>query len=184
MILLGPHDDKRRAMVRCAPSSTIRSGDAMFVRLCTAGLLILALAACTRVYTTPPGGGPLQFNSAYLNLPWTGERQVVPPLPPGTAYGHDGLYAGDAQALNSLGAVCPEFLGGGGFRVEGRHVSFGQFSGTIGPNGDLTMIYGHDSVVGRFIGDEFRGVLSYQALPLSQHPPCSYAIVMRRVGPA
>lgn len=148
-----------------------RSGRAL--ALAAAGL---ALAACTEVYTTPPGGGPLELRAVYTNLPVVGTVPVPRP-PPSTAYGHDGVYAGSAQALDSAGARCPEFQRGADFRVAGREVTFGPFRGTIGPEGGLRMIYGQNTIVGHFEPGVFRGVITYQV------PPCTYAMRLRRQTP-
>lgn len=139
--------------------------------------VLLALLGCTQVYTTAPGGGPLQHSATYLTLPYTGTQPVYPAQPRGTAFGHDGTYAGDAQALNSAGAQCSAFMRSNGFQVEGRRVAFGPFRGRIADNGELKMIYGQNTIVGRFIGNEFRGVIDFQT------PPCSYAMRLRRTGP-
>ncbi len=136
----------------------------------------LALAACTKVFTTPPGGGPLELRAVYTSLPGVGTVPVPAP-PPSTAYGHDGVYAGTAQALNSAGARCPVFRRGENFRVVGREVTFGPFRGTIGSTGRLRMIFGQNTVVGHFEPDVFRGVVTYQV------PPCTYAMLLRRQAP-
>jgi hypothetical protein len=137
----------------------------------------MALAACTEVYTTPPGGGPLELTAVYTTLPVVG-TQPVPRPPPSTPYGHDGVYAGTAQALYSAGAQCAEFRHAANFRVEGRTVTFGPFRGTIGQEGGLRMIYGQNTLVGHFEGNGFRGVITFQV------PPCSYAMALWRGGPA
>ncbi len=132
-----------------------------------------ALTACTKVFTTPPGGGPLQLTATYTSLPGAGTVPLPRPAP-STPYGRDGVYAGTAQALNSAGARCPAFRHGGDFRVTGRAVAFGPFRGTIGAQGGLRMIYGQNTVVGHFEGDAFRGVITFQV------PPCTYAMLLRR----
>ena len=143
-----------------------------------AGTLLLAvagatIAACTQVYTTPPGGGPLVLTATYTTLPGVGTVPVPGP-PPSGAYGHDGVYAGAAQALNSAGARCAEYSSARDFRVSGRAVTFGPFRGTIGEQGGLRMIYGLNTVVGHFEGNAFQGVIDYQV------PPCSYAMRLLR----
>lgn len=134
----------------------------------------VALAACTQVYTYLPGGPP-ELAAVYTTLPVEG-TQPLPRPAPSTAYGHDGVYAGVAQALNSAGAQCAEFHRPANFRVEGRAVRFGPFRGTIGPEGGLQMIYGQSTVVGHFEGDAFRGVITFHV------PPCRYAMLLRRTG--
>jgi hypothetical protein len=134
----------------------------------------LALAACTQVYIVPPGGPP-ELAAVYTTLPVVG-TQPVPRPAPSTAYGHDGVYAGTAQALDSDGAQCAAFRHPSNFRVEGRAVTFGPFRGTIGPEGGLRMIYGQSTVVGHFEADTFRGVVTFHV------PPCRYAMKLRRVG--
>jgi hypothetical protein len=94
------------------------------------------------------------------------------PLP--AAFGHDGVYAGSAQALDSAGARCAEYAHAAGFRVAGRAVAFGPFRGTIGEDGGLRMIYGRNTIVGHFEGNAFRGVLTFQV------PPCTYAMRLLR----
>lgn len=131
------------------------------------------LAGCTQVYTTPPGGGPLQLAAVYTTLPVQGTLPLPRP-PPSGAYGHDGVYAGPAQVLNSAGAQCPEYRHAVGFSVSGRAVTFGAFQGMIGEQGGLQMIYGQDTIVGHFEGNFFRGVVTYQV------PPCSYAMRLLR----
>jgi hypothetical protein len=135
----------------------------------------VALAACTEVYTTPPGGGPLELAAVYTTLPVVG-TQPLPRPEPSTAYGHDGVYGGRAQALDSAGAQCPEIRSAADFRVAGRKVTFGPFRGTIGDQGGLRMIYGQNTIVGHFEGDVFHGVIDFQV------PPCSYAMLLRRGG--
>jgi hypothetical protein len=132
-----------------------------------------ALVACTQVYTTPPGGGPLEHAATYTTLPWFGTVPLPRPAPT-SPWGHDGAYAGTAQALNSAGAQCPEFRHAGNFRVRGRAVTFGPFSGTIGSEGGLRMIYGQDTIVGHFESGTFRGVIDLQV------PPCTYAMRLTR----
>lgn len=132
-----------------------------------------SLAACTEVYTTPPGGGPLSLAAVYTTLPGAGTVPLPRP-PPSGAYGHDGVYAGPAQALDSAGARCAEYGRARDFRVAGRAVTFGPFRGTIGDEGGLRMIYGQNTVVGHFEGNVFRGVITYQV------PPCSYAMRLVR----
>jgi hypothetical protein len=136
----------------------------------------VALAACTQVYTFPPGGPP-ELAATYTTLPVVG-TQPLPRPPPSTAYGHDGVYDGRAQALDSAGAQCPEFRRASNFRVVGRQVTFGPFRGTIGDGGGLRMIYGQNTIVGHFEGGVFRGVIDFQV------PPCSYAMRLRRIGAA
>ncbi len=143
------------------------------MRLPILAIMCATLAACTEVYTTPPGGGPLELRASYITLPGIGTVPVPGPAPSG-AFGHDGLYAGSAQALDSAGARCPEFRRGGDFRVVGRQVMFGPFRGTIGDQGGLRMIYGRNTIVGHFEGNVFRGVIDYYV------PPCSYAMLLRR----
>jgi hypothetical protein len=135
---------------------------------------LLALPGCTRVYTTPPGGGPLTLNRTYLTVPGLGTQQYAPNLPPGTALGHDGVYAGGGQALNSQGARCSETMHMSGFVVHGREVRFGPFTGRIGAAGGLRMIYGQNTIVGNFVENQFQGVWDFQT------PPCSYAIRLWR----
>ncbi len=150
---------------------------AWFGRTLSLAAASAALAACTQVYTTPPGGGPLELTAVYTTLPVAG-TQPVPRPAPSTAYGHDGVYAGTAQALDSAGARCAELRHAADFRVAGRAVTFGPFRGTIGEEGGLRMIYGQNTLVGHFEGDAFRGVIDFQV------PPCSYAMLLRRRGPA
>jgi hypothetical protein len=141
----------------------------------TVPLAALALAACTQVYTIPPGGGPPELAALYTTLPVVG-TQPLPRPAPSTTYGHDGMYAGTAQALDSAGAQCAAFRHASNFRVEGRAVTFGPFRGTIGPEGGLRMIYGQSTMVGHFEADAFRGVVSFHV------PPCRYAMLLRRGG--
>jgi hypothetical protein len=89
----------------------------------TPPLAAIALAACTQVYTVPPGGPP-ELAAVYTTLPVVG-TQPVPRPAPSTAYGHDGVYAGTALALDSAGAQCAAFRHAADFRVEGRAVTFG-----------------------------------------------------------
>lgn len=138
-------------------------------------LTAFALAACTQVYTTPPGGGPLQLRAAYTTLPGVGTVPVPRPAP-SAAFGHDGVYEGSAKALDSAGARCPEYRHARDFRVVGRTVTFGPFKGTIGAEGGLRMIYGQNTVVGHFEANAFRGVVTFHV------PPCTYAMAVRRVG--
>lgn len=145
-------------------------GKARVLMLAAAGL---TLGACTEVYTTPPGGGPLQHTATYTTLPLEGTVPLPRPAP-STADGHDGVYAGTAQALDSAGARCPEFRHARDFRVSGRAVTFGPYSGTIGAQGGLRMIYGRDTVVGHFEGGVFRGVVTLLV------PPCTYAMTLHR----
>jgi len=132
-----------------------------------------ALMGCTQVYTTPPGGGPLALAATYTTLPGVGTVPFPRP-PPSGPYGHDGVYAGAAQALNTAGLRCTEFGHARDFRVSGRAVTFGPFRGTIGEEGGLQMIYGQNTVVGHFEGNQFLGVIDYQV------PPCTYAMRLVR----
>ena len=131
--------------------------------------------ACLARMTTQPLRRTVPLAALYTTLPVVG-TQPLPRPAPSTTYGHDGMYAGTAQALDSAGAQCAAFRHASNFRVEGRAVTFGPFRGTIGPEGGLRMIYGQSTVVGHFEPDAFRGVVAFHV------PPCRYAMKLRRVG--
>ena len=164
---------KGRCCASAAPGACLARMMTRFLRRALP-LGALALAACTQVYVVPPGSPP-ELAAVYTTLPVVGTEPLPRPLP-STAHGHDGVYAGPAQALDSAGAQCAAFRHASNFRVEGRVVRFGPFRGTIGPEGGLRMIYGQSTVVGHFEADSFRGVVTFQV------PPCQYAMALRRVG--
>ncbi len=132
-----------------------------------------SLAGCTEVYRYS-ADTPVHLAATYVTLPGSGMVRVLPAPPPSSPYGHDGVYAGHAQALFSAGAQCSGYRTATDFRVEGRRVRFGPFNGTIGPEGGLQMIYGQNRIVGQFDDGRFSGVITYQV------PPCSYAILLKR----
>jgi hypothetical protein len=129
---------------------------------------------CTQVYVQGPGG--FRNAATFTTLPIVGPRQLSPAWPPTGPYGHEGLYAGEMQVLNSAGARCAQFHRTEGFRVSGRSVAYGAFRGRITDNGSLQMIYGQNWVVGQFGPGLFRGTITYQV------PPCRYAMLLRRVA--
>ncbi len=110
---------------------------------------------------------------------------------------HDGAYAGIAHVLDDPGGACSSLTGetssvppsnffsfqgpDGGIRVSnfvvrGDSVSLGRFSGTIRPDGGLTMQAGSYYVLGRFIGPEFVGRF------WQPRPGCTYTMVLQPVA--
>lgn len=147
--------------------------DAGIPRLLALAATATGLAGCTQVYTTPPGGGPLALTATYTTLPYQGTVPWPRPEPSG-AWGHDGKYNGSAQALYSNGAECSAYASARNLLVSGRDVTYGPFRGTISDGGGVEMIYGQNTIVGHFEGDEFRGVITFQV------PPCAYAMRLVR----
>jgi hypothetical protein len=153
-------------------------------------LLVLCATACTTVIT------PGQPTETTLATP-IGPIPLTPPVPtgiggsdslanpPGNALpiptgrqGRDGTYAGYADVLTTAGGLCINDKPVSNFKVSGNQVRFGEWRGTIGPNGDLQMIFGNAWIAGRFQGPTFRGQLN------SGDPAgCSFALELDRVGP-
>jgi hypothetical protein len=102
----------------------------------------------------------------------------MPPTPADLS----GTYAGVAEPLDTGGGMCISNRKVGGFHVRGRSVRWGQFRGTVAPDGGVQMVMGQDWIYGQFEGPDFRGQLDIPAGRFGA-PGCSFLMTLQRVGP-
>ncbi|MDR3533847.1 MAG: hypothetical protein P4L90_25200 [Rhodopila sp.] len=139
------------------------------------------------IFDTPGGpvalNGPAQGGSAVpggnLAMPPAGPDGTLPP--PARAVSRNGTYAGTANVLSTGGGMCLDNKPVSNFRVHGDAVRFGEFHGTIAPDGGLQMVFGAVWITGHFEGSNFRGQLSESGRFGS--PGCTFLLVLDRVGP-
>jgi hypothetical protein len=153
-------------------------------------LLVLCATFCTTVITPgQPNASTLATPIGPIPLTPSGPTGIGGPdsltIPPGTTLpiptalqGRNGTYAGYADVLGTAGGLCINDKPVSNFKVRGNQVRFGEWRGTIGPNGDLQMIFGNAWIAGRFQGPTFRGQLS-DGNPAG----CLFALELDRVGP-
>jgi hypothetical protein len=92
--------------------------------------------------------------------------------------GWDGAYAGEGLLTSDPGGQisCPNRMPVYGMTVTAGRVRFGDFRGTIKPDGTAQMPFGRSYVSGRFAGGRFMGNL-YQPFP-----GCRYDLQLSRTG--
>jgi hypothetical protein len=151
--------------------------------------------ACTAVYQ-PGTGQPPEVASSTLNgpVPLYGPGQggvggpggslAMPPpgidgtLPtPAGTVGRNGTYAGYADVMSTGGGMCLNDRTVTNFNVQGNTVDFGEFHGTIYPNGGLQMVNGNTWITGGFQGATFRGQITAGG-PMG----CTFSLELERVG--
>jgi hypothetical protein len=152
----------------------------------------LTLFGCT-VQTGLPGPnvifdtpmGPVPLNSPAPGPP--GGSLAVPPgldqtVPaPVPAVSRDGTYSGRAEVLSTGGSVCLNGMNVSNFKVRRNSVRFGQFRGTIAPDGGLQMVFRGTWIIGQFEGTTFRGQVDGRGNWDS--PGCTFILTLDRVGP-
>ena len=105
---------------------------------------------------------------------------MTTPEPP-TPSDLSGTYSGIAVPMDTGGGLCLANQKVGGFHVRGRSVRYGQFRGSIAPDGGVQMVEGRNWIFGQFEGAEFRGQLD---LPGGFNSlGCTYMMTLQRVGP-
>jgi hypothetical protein len=159
----------------------------------------LILCGCTMQGGAPPnvylstGVGSVQLNSPAPVAP--GGDQVPPPpglmaTPPGSApgvpvpapgVGRDGTYSGNAELLSTAGGMCTSGMRVDNFKVRGNSVRFGQFHGTIAPDGGLQMVSDQTWIFGQFEGATFRGQVN--GAGNWGAPGCTFMLTLERTGP-
>jgi hypothetical protein len=179
------------------PAATVLSMSVLNQRHLVFRLAFLAVcltaAACTAVYQ-PGTGQPPEVTLSTLNgpVPLYGPGQggvggpggslAMPPpgidgeLPTG-AVGRSGTYAGYADVMSTGGGMCLNDRTVTNFRVQGNTVNFGEFHGTIYPNGGLQMVSGNTWITGGFQGATFRGQITTGG-PMG----CTFSLELDRVG--
>src|SRR5580658_3582008 len=131
----------------------------------------LALFACTQapnvILSTPTGSVPLytpaqQPAGPGSNLAIPPGLETASPPPPAQAGNRNGTYSGRAEVLTTAGGVCDNGMKVDNFKVYGNSVRFGQFRGTIAPDGGLQMVFGGTWIIGQFEGATFRGQADFR----------------------
>jgi hypothetical protein len=150
----------------------------------------LALFGCNQgpnvILSTPTGSVPLYTQSQPAAGP--GSNLAIPPgletaSPPPPAYSgnRNGTYSGRAEVLTTAGGVCDNGMNVDNFKVYGNSVRFGQFRGTIAPDGGLQMVFGGTWIIGQFEGATFRGQADFRGRWGA--PGCVFALTLDRTGP-
>lgn len=180
-------------MVEHAGSTVSRA--LLALRVAASVLPCPIFSSCTEAFR---GGDPqptlveadTPFGAVPLNSPEPSGSSGNLANPPGNLTGgsrapaarasRDGIYRGTAQVLDSGGGLCPETQEISGLRVSGTTASYGGYTGTIGPDGSVTMYYGRSTIAGQFSGPTFRGQLDvpgrFGALG------CSYLLNLQQAG--
>jgi len=180
-----------RDIRRFQPSNVAKSLRAG-VRACVVPAC-LALFGCT-VQTGLPGPnvifdtpmGPVPLNSP-APVPPGGALAAPPPnlmptLPaPAQVVSRDGIYSGTAEVLSTNGGSCTSGMDVSNFRVHGNSVRFGQFRGTIAPDGGLQMVFRGTWIIGQFEGATFRGQVDNRGGRNSAG--CTFILTLDRTGP-
>lgn len=128
------------------------------------GVCFLAVS-CSQPYT--PG------ESLHIPLNTT-PPTAVPPAGPSNATAWDGAYAGRGILERDPGGTCETEMPVYGMRVAGTNVTFGSFSGAIGPDGSIDMVYGRMRIMGKFGGNQFNGQV------WQPFPGCTYRLQLSR----
>jgi hypothetical protein len=145
----------------------IHLSDPRSVAAILAVILPLAVAGCqqapgTSLPSPPPAADaiPPPGNLEPPNLGAPGPSPVAP------APGWDGAYAGEGLLTFDPGGQinCPNRMPVYGMNVADGRVHFGDFRGTIRPDGTVRMPFGQSYVSGRFADGRFMGNL-YQPFP-------------------
>jgi hypothetical protein len=103
------------------------------------------------------------------------------PPPPAQAGNPNGTYSGRAEVLSTAGGTCDKGMNVSNFKVHGNSVSFGQFQGTIAPDGGLQMVFRGTWIIGQFEGATFRGQADFRGRWGS--PGCVFILTLDRTGP-
>lgn len=122
------------------------------------------------------GCGQLSPRGEALNTPLNSTPTTVPPGASSSAAGWDGAYAGKGFLERDPGGTCETEMPVYGMRVAGTRVTFGSFSGAIGPDGSIDMVYGRTRIIGNFGGNQFNGQVS------QPFPGCTYRLQLSRTG--
>ncbi len=155
----------------------------------------LSLAAAIAPLLAGCGGGPPTVVLSTPSGPTTlySPGPMVPgappppgltgPVPPPPQLGNlNGTYAGIAQPMDTGGGLCLANRKVSGFHVHGRSVRFGQFRGSVAPDGGVQMVAGQNWIYGQFEGSEFRGQIDFPNANFGA-PGCTYMMTLQRVGP-
>ena len=81
----------------------------------------------------------------------------------------------------TAGGSCDNGMNVTNFRVDGNSVRFGQFRGTITPDGGLQMVFGGTWIIGQFEGATFRGQADFRGRWGA--PGCVFILTLDRTGP-
>jgi hypothetical protein len=150
----------------------------------------LALFGCNQgppnvILSTPTGSVPIYTPSQPPAGP--GSNLAIPPglepapPPPVQAGNRNGTYSGRAEVLTTAGGLCDNGMNVDNFKVYGNSVRFGQFRGTIAPDGGLQMVFGGTWIIGQFEGPTFRGQADFRGRWGS--PGCVFVLTLDRTGP-
>lgn len=152
----------------------------------------LALCGCTvqtglpgpNVMINTPGGGLVPLNAPGPVMPGgpVSPPPGLEPMSPAAAQtvSRDGIYAGSMEALSTAGGICANQVKVNGFKVHGNSVRFGDFRGTIDPDGGLQMVFRGNWIIGEFAGASFHGHV--QGAGVGQ-PGCTFILTLNRTGP-
>jgi hypothetical protein len=153
----------------------IHWSDPRSVAAILAVILPLAATGCQQVPVSPRPAADAVPPPGNLEPPNPG---AAGPPPVAQAPGWDGAYAGEGLLTSDPGGQinCPNRMPVHGMTVENGRVRFGDFRGTIQPDGTVRMPFGQSSVSGRFADGRFMGNL-YQPFP-----GCRYDLELRRTG--
>ncbi|HST74626.1 MAG TPA: hypothetical protein VLJ20_04575 [Acetobacteraceae bacterium] len=136
-------------------------------------ILPLAMVGCQQMPVSPPPAADAIPPPGNLEPP----NMAAPPRP-ALRPGWDGAYAGEGLLTFDPGGQisCPSRMPVHGMTVAGGHVRFGDFRGTVGPDGTVRMPFGQSYVSGRFADGRFMGNL------FQPFPGCRYDLRLSRTG--
>jgi hypothetical protein len=138
-------------------------------------ILPLAVAGCQQAPVSPRPAADAVPPPGNLEPP---NLSAPSPPPPAQAPGWDGSYTGEGLLTSDPGGQisCPSRMPVYGMKVADGRVHFGDFRGTIRPDGSVQMPFGRSYVSGRFADGRFMGNL-YQPFP-----GCRYDLRLSRTG--
>ena len=147
-------------------------------------LLVLLAAGCSPSQTPSPPGilaqtvggvqGPIPADAIPPPANLMPEQASAPAAPPTGGMPYDGAYRGIGIATSNPNGMCDTQLTITNFKVSQGKVSFGEFHGTIRPQGDVEMAFRNTWVTGQFYPGRFDGQF-YEAFP-----GCTYRMQMTR----
>jgi hypothetical protein len=141
------------------------------------GARVWAVCAGLAVFGCPYSP-PLAMPGGQIAPP-PGMEPTSPPGPQNVS--RNGTYAGTAEPLDTGGGLCTSTQTVGGFVVHGSSLArYGQFRGSIAPDGGLLMVAGQNWIVGHFEGAAFIGQLDLLG---RFGAGCTYMLNLDRTGP-
>jgi len=194
---LQPISDAKPLCATTRARLAVRTGTRVRVYLIGAAMTLCGCAvqggAPPNVYLST-GVGSVQLNSPAPGAPGGNLAPPPPGLmtpPPGSAptlpvpaqgAGRNGTYSGTAELLSTAGGMGTSGMKVDNFKVRGNSVRFGQFHGTIAPDGGLQMVSDQTWIFGQFEGATFRGQVN-GAGGRGEGPGCTFMLTLERTGP-